>query len=177
LPESCTLEHYSVKNLFNEFLEKYTDDITKSHTMIPLLKTEGVSGTTYSEFIDGEWRETELDKYTTVFVAKNEDIKNVDFVSIRTEFYRKCLMKAAEIDKQIFKTLEPTKQEFSVPYDENGIIEFYFQLLRAPKEKAENSILVTSPSTYDRMMSVLTKPENQEKIRREIEKINNERKR
>jgi thiamine biosynthesis lipoprotein ApbE len=172
--ERCGLEHYALKDLFNDLFERYTANIVESNSLTPLLKTENIAGTSYAEFIDGEWRQVKLKQERTKFIIKDDDIRNIDLVAIRKEFYLKCLIKATKRNRIIMDLIKSVGKEFQISTDGSNALEVYLEILRYSKNKGGELTIAVNPWTYEIFIRELEKPENQERIKRELKEIEND---
>lgn len=169
--EQCGLEHYPLKDLFDDLFERYTTNIVESNSLTPLLKTENIAGTSYAEFIDGEWRQVQLKQERTKFIIKDDDIRDVDLVVIRKEFYLKCLIKATKRNREIIDLIKRVGREFQISPDGSNALEVYLKILQYSKNKGGELAIAVNPQTYDIIIRELEKPENQERIKRELKEI------
>ena len=164
---SCVLEHFPVLiNEFNSFLEQSVERITKMLGLRSVIKSERVEGTTYAEYIDGKWKQKELNEHITEFKIQNRVLEEVDLDSFREEFYKKCRDSARMEDKEIFNALEGTPYKVDIDGSKPPL-DIYFQILKQGKKFGNQGIIRISPELYDLILTELNKSENFAKIKKE----------
>ena len=169
----CLLKHYNLEVAFNDFHSNYVEKIIESQIIFPPSTTQNVKGTYYAEYKDGKLLTVELEEQVTKYEINNNEIKNVDFTSIRSEFYKKTLVHGQERKRKMIENI--TQNAIPIPTDkDDDLLTKYFQLLRAAKKIGPHAFIMSHPNLYNLVMKELEKPENQQRIKEEMEKINSE---
>ena len=172
IDNGCILKHYNLEIAFNDFHLDYVKKI-ESQIIFPPSKTRDVKGTSYAEYKDGKLLTFELEEQITNYEINKNEIKNVDFTSIRSEFYKKTLVHGLEKKRKMIETI--TQNAIPIPTNkDDDLLTKYFQLLHAAKKIGPHACIMSHPNVYNLVMKELQKPENQQRIKEEMEKINSE---
>ncbi len=157
---------------FDRYLESYIDNFKNTHTLSSFFKTKHVSTTTMGEYIDGKWVQTPLKSHQTIFIIFPEEIKKVDFITARMNFYREIQKYGQVINQEIMLAIRLTGNEFDV---NRPLLDQYLKNIRKKislgYEPADIKSLRFSPAMSQKLWKELKDPANRARYMLEMEKI------
>lgn len=167
---NCILRHFHLETAFNNFHSYYFEKIIDTQIVFPPFPTVNVKGKSYAEYKNGKLLSVDLEEQVTKYEIHNKQIKETDFVSIRSEFYRKTVEHGLERKKKIIKTI--TENAIPLVGDKgDDLLTKYFRLIEHAKKIGPNAVIISHPDVYNRVMEELQKPENQGRIKEQMEKM------
>ena len=169
----CQLEHYHLKNIYEKFFKNYIKKVIDTYVVLPPIEEIEVKGTTYAEYKNNELVTLNLEKHTTKFEIKNEDIKNADLITIRAEFFEKAFSIGQEKKQKIFKVIQDLPSKVSFDTDADLLTQYFYLLEKAKEMKAKGSepILMFHPDLFNKIMRELEKPENKEIVEKKMKEL------
>ena len=148
------------------------DNFKNSHTLSPFFTTKHVSTTTSGEYINGEWVQTPLKSHQTIFMVLPEEIKKVDFITARMNFYKEACQYGQAINQELMLAMKLTGNEFDTT---KPLLDQYLKSIRMKislgYDMADINSLRFSPAMGQKLKEELKNPANRARYMEEIEKI------
>ena len=115
-----------------------------------------------------------MDDIKSLFFVNQDNIKNLDFVSARMQFFKECLRNIEKFNNTVIQCFEKTGvTHYNIP-ETQDLVDFYLKAVREMKKRGRdrNDLIIWPPSfAYALNKKVLKNLENKQKYRKALQSL------